>query len=171
MPELAQPRIRRLTLEDLPETLQIEQASFSTPWPRSAFEMAVSAPGLLAIGAEHAHRLVGYAVASHRDDEILVANVAVHTDQRRQGLATRLVQEVLAWGSQSDASFCRLEVRVSNRGAIELYRRLGFAPVAVQPAYYSFPVEDALTMVRFYGPDDRSGTRVRCNDRYEPAAG
>jgi len=37
-----------------------------------------------------------------------------------------------------------LEVRESNRPAIELYRSMGFAPVAVRRNYYSQPSEDAL---------------------------
>lgn len=149
--------IRDLRSTDIETVLEIEQASFSAPWPRSAFEMAVSAPGLYAIGCEKQGRLVAYAVASQRDTEILIANVAVHAGARRLGLATELLERIIDWGRDSGADYCRLEVRLSNRGAIELYRRLGFAPVAVQPAYYTFPTEDALTMVRFYERHDRDG--------------
>jgi ribosomal-protein-alanine N-acetyltransferase len=39
-----------------------------------------------------------------------------------------------------------LEVRVSNHGAQELYRRFGFAPAGVRRGYYPENGEDALVM-------------------------
>lgn len=39
-----------------------------------------------------------------------------------------------------------LEVRVSNDIAQSLYRKLGFKPAGIRPAYYSDNNEDALIM-------------------------
>jgi ribosomal-protein-alanine N-acetyltransferase len=39
-----------------------------------------------------------------------------------------------------------LEVRVSNEIAQRLYRKLGFKPAGIRPAYYSDDNEDALIM-------------------------
>ena len=39
-----------------------------------------------------------------------------------------------------------LEVRESNARALELYRRLGFAPTGRRPRYYQDSGEDALLM-------------------------
>jgi ribosomal-protein-alanine N-acetyltransferase len=47
-----------------------------------------------------------------------------------------------------------LEVRVSNAGAIALYRELGFVDHGVRPRYYTDNNEDALIMWRHGVPED-----------------
>jgi len=46
-----------------------------------------------------------------------------------------------------------LEVRRSNRPAIELYRSFGFSVLSVRPAYYSDDNEDALEMMLGLSPE------------------
>jgi len=50
-----------------------------------------------------------------------------------------------------------LEVRVSNGGAIRLYKDLGFAEHGIRPGYYSDNGEDAVIMWRSGAPDDMHG--------------
>ena len=47
---------------------------------------------------------------------------------------------------EREARSLTLEVRLSNRGAQDLYRRFGFAPVGVRKNYYAETNEDALVM-------------------------
>ena len=47
-----------------------------------------------------------------------------------------------------------LEVRVSNERAQALYRKMGFSPSGVRPAYYSDNMEDALIMWAELEPDN-----------------
>ena len=53
-----------------------------------------------------------------------------------------LAREAIARGATS----LTLEVRMSNRGAQELYRQFGFGPVGVRKNYYQEVNEDALVM-------------------------
>ena len=53
-----------------------------------------------------------------------------------------LAREALVRGAQN----LTLEVRMSNKGAQDLYRRFGFAPVGVRKNYYPETNEDALVM-------------------------
>ena len=53
-----------------------------------------------------------------------------------------LVREAIARG----ATAITLEVRMSNVGAQDMYRRFGFAPVGVRKNYYQEVNEDALVM-------------------------
>ena len=46
-----------------------------------------------------------------------------------------------------------LEVRVSNKGAIDLYERLGFKPRGIRRGYYTDNREDALIMWRDPQPE------------------
>ena len=60
------------------------------------------------------------------DDWLLVDNVQVHPDQRRRGLATGVLAELLDWGGSQGARTALLHVETDNSGAIALYERHGF---------------------------------------------
>jgi ribosomal protein S18 acetylase RimI-like enzyme len=56
----------------------------------------------------------------------LVANVAVHPDFRRRGIASLLTAKAIEHARQRSAQMVWLHVRAENEGAIRLYRSLGF---------------------------------------------
>lgn len=60
----------------------------------------------------------------------LIANIAVHPDYRRRGIARVLTQRAMKYGWDKKASALWLHVRDDNPGAIELYQQLGFKEVA-----------------------------------------
>jgi ribosomal-protein-alanine N-acetyltransferase len=92
-------------------------------------------------------RIVGYMVCSRYDTVWHVMNVAVDPDERRTGVATALLNELLGRVDGPEARFT-LEVRQSNRGAIELYERFGFLSAGMRRRYYQDNGEDALIMWR-----------------------
>jgi ribosomal-protein-alanine N-acetyltransferase len=53
-----------------------------------------------------------------------------------------LARRAITRGSDS----ITLEVRASNKPALALYRRFGFAPSGVRKDYYKDPTEDALVL-------------------------
>jgi ribosomal-protein-alanine N-acetyltransferase len=71
-------------------------------------------------------------------------NVAVTPGVRRQGIASRLMDQLFEEAG-ADARYT-LEVRTSNHGAIAMYERLGFRPGGYRRAYYHDNGEDALIM-------------------------
>ncbi len=56
----------------------------------------------------------------------VLANVAVHPEHRRQGIARRLVEACLELAREQNASEVLLQVRSDNEGALDLYRSLHF---------------------------------------------
>ncbi|MGH2521197.1 MAG: GNAT family N-acetyltransferase [Anaerolineales bacterium] len=70
--------------------------------------------------------------AEARSNTWLVANVAVHPDYRRQGIAFALMRATLDLIRGQGGAEAILQVDNDNLGAIELYRRLGFARVTTQ---------------------------------------
>jgi len=74
-------------------------------------------------------------------DEGHIMNVAVAPDYRGQGIGETLLRTMMAY---TNLEAYTLEVRMSNRTAIRLYRRLGFTEIAIRPEYYID--EDALIM-------------------------
>lgn len=140
---------------DLEEVLAIEEASFSTPWSRAAFERLLRKSGAGALVAEAGTAVVGYALYWTVADEAELGNLAVRPDVRRRGVGRRLVRAVEEAARQSGAEALYLEVRESNEGARALYGELGFRNVARRRGYYRSPAEDALVLRRELGEPTR----------------
>ncbi len=142
--------IGTLTESDLDEVMQIEQMSFRAPWSRDMFRQDLSFPIARCLTAKlpgsEAKPLAGYIICWFVADEVHVTNVAVRPDLRNQGIATRLVEEVLRHARNETMRYCTLEVRKSNECARDLYRRLGFEARGIRPKYYSDNNEDAVIM-------------------------
>ena len=139
--------IRRLSYSDLPQVIAIERRSFPTPWSLAMFVLELSKPSGICLAARRDGRLVGYLVCSRYDTVWHIMNVAVDPDDRRTGIATALLQELLARVGDPDARFT-LEVRQSNGAAIALYERFGFKAAGMRRRYYQDNGEDALIMWR-----------------------
>lgn len=56
----------------------------------------------------------------------LIANVAVHPDQRRKGIAHALTERAMQQAHEKKVNNIWLHVREDNQGAIDLYAKLGF---------------------------------------------
>ncbi|MEO9175217.1 MAG: ribosomal protein S18-alanine N-acetyltransferase [Gaiellales bacterium] len=139
--------IRRFVYADLPQVIGIERRAFPTPWSLAMFVLELSKPAGLCLVATRSQRIVGYTVCSRYDTVWHVMNVAVDPDLRRQGIARALLAELYVRVEDPEAQFT-LEVRRSNRPAIELYERDGFRTAGLRRRYYRDNGEDALIMWR-----------------------
>jgi [ribosomal protein S18]-alanine N-acetyltransferase len=140
-------RIGPMRRRHLRGVLRIEEQANPRPWSLSLFlselRYTESRAYLVArVGTE----LVGYAGLMLVAGDGHITNVGVDPEHRRQGIATRLMLELVRRSLEEGAEALTLEVRVSNVGAQELYRRFGFVPAGVRKNYYSDANEDALIM-------------------------
>jgi [ribosomal protein S18]-alanine N-acetyltransferase len=135
-------------LDDLPELLAIELASFIQPWSRASFlsELRKAPPSLYLIRRELLACVLGYICFWPVADEIQVLNLAVHPDCRRQGIGRKLMTFLFLRAEEKGISKVLLEVRPSNLAAMALYRSLGFKILYQRPGYYEPDGEDALVM-------------------------
>ncbi len=69
----------------------------------------------------------------------LIANVAVHPNYRRQGIARSLTIQAIKHSRQRGAPATWLHVREGNEAAIDLYRSLGFVERARRTTWHSQP--------------------------------
>jgi N-acetylglutamate synthase len=60
------------------------------------------------------------------DDWVVLDAIGVDPPQRRRGLATRVLAELLDWAASQGARTAVLQVETDNPGAVRLYERLGF---------------------------------------------
>jgi ribosomal-protein-alanine N-acetyltransferase len=140
--------LRRLSLSELGDIERIEQSAYATPWSRSMFAGELAKPSSLSLGAFEADdwKLIAYLIVSRYDDAWHIMNVAVHPECRRQGIASRLLDELFELTAGESRRGYTLEVRVSNATAISLYERFGFEPSGIRRGYYTDNREDALIM-------------------------
>ena len=145
-------RIRPARFADAPAIAAIERATFSDPWPASAF--ASRGPGEMAWLAEGPPGTVlGFVVTRRVADEGEILDLAVRESARRAGVGTALLGVALADLGDAGVRRVFLEVRASNTAAQGFYRRHGFTAVGRRADYYRTPPEDAVLMERSVTPD------------------
>jgi [ribosomal protein S18]-alanine N-acetyltransferase len=137
--------------EDMDQVMAIEQASFSMPWSKNLFLSEFRSPLVSTLMVALANdlmprRVIGYIVFWLVAKEMHILNLAAAPDQRRQGIAKKLVLAALKGAYQKGATRAFLEVRASNAAAQKLYSNLGFTGTSVRRGYYDSPVEDAVMM-------------------------
>jgi ribosomal-protein-alanine N-acetyltransferase len=139
--------IRRMTLEDVPAVVALDQISFSLPWPERSFRFELTDnPASRCWVAEIDRRIVGMIVNWIFVDEAHIATIATHPDYRRQGIARKLLTYTLQSAVREGAQSSFLEVRESNLAAQEMYRKFGYVEVGRRKRYYRDNNEDAILM-------------------------
>lgn len=141
------PVLRKMTVEDIPAVVALDQLSFSLPWPERSFRFELTENQASRCWvAEVDGRIVGMIVNWLLVDEVHVATIATHPDYRRQGIAKKLLAHSLRHMSGEGAISSFLEVRESNSAARDMYRKFGYAETGRRKAYYKDNNEDAILM-------------------------
>lgn len=141
-------RIRKMSLDDIPVVIQLDQISFSLPWPERSFRFELTDnPASRCWVAEVDGHVVGMIVGWLLVDEVHIATIATHPGHRRQGIASKLLTHTLLQSIQEGARSSFLEVRESNLAAQEMYRKFGYEQAGRRRRYYRDNDEDAILMV------------------------
>ena len=139
--------IRKMTVEDIPAVIALDQISFNLPWPERSFRFELTEnEASRSWVAEVDGRIVDMIVNWLLVDEVHVATIATHPDFRRQGIAKKLLTHTLRYMSGEGAITSFLEVRESNAAAREMYRKFGYEETGRRKGYYKDNNEDAILM-------------------------
>lgn len=139
--------IRWIIREDLAQILEIENHSFSTPWDEDDFYQVMRMQNTIGKVFEYDGRILGYVVYSLRVTGILLLNIAVHEDFRRQGIGSAIMDH-LKTTLHGPRRSIRLEVTERNLDAQLFWRANGFRAVNVVrgPMSYIDTEEDVYVM-------------------------
>lgn len=144
-----EPILERMTASDMAAVLAIERASpEGSAWGEEQLkgELARSWAHVWVLRAAPRRPPLAFLATWLVQDELHVLNIATDPAHRRRGHAGALMQHALRFAVERGVRMLLLEVRRSNAPAIALYRKLGFAAMAVRARYYSND-EDAVEMV------------------------
>jgi ribosomal-protein-alanine N-acetyltransferase len=140
-----------MKIKDLEAVLEIERASFATPWTKNMFLSDLqnkSSHLRVAIASREKRKVVGYSAFWFISEEVHITNLAAHSQFRRQKIGERLLVDILEEAKSKGVKRALLEVRISNINARELYKKFGFREISIRKSYYSDTGEDALVMCK-----------------------
>lgn len=139
--------VRPMELGDIHEVLYIERLCFPTPWSYNAFRAEIDGNHCARYMVAEENGIVrGYGGMWVVLDEAHITNVAVDPDHRGRGIGEAIMHGLIRTAIQLKVDAMTLEVRVSNKVAQNLYKKLGFIGVGVRKGYYTDNGEDALIM-------------------------
>ncbi len=137
--------IRKAKISDIPHVHNIEKKSFEKPWSFHSFLFEFKNPFSLFYVLEKDKRVAGYFIIWDMGEEFHLANIAVHPKERGKKYAKFMLEEILKMAKKEGKKGIRLEVRVSNKRAIAIYKRFGFKKLGVIKGYYGN--EDGIEFV------------------------
>ena len=137
---------REMKEEDVPFISRLEEETFSMPWSAASFLQMIEKEDARYYVAEEDGKLLGGCGLLLIAGEGNITNVVVTPEARRRGVATGMLNHLLAAGDREGLTAYTLEVRVSNQAAIALYEKLGFVSEGIRPNFYEKPTEDAMIM-------------------------
>lgn len=141
--------IRPAVVDDVDAVAAIEAEAFSNPWHPHTFRSLIQRNrALITVAEAPGGEILGYSVAWWVQDQAELANLAVKVENQGRGIGSALLDRVLLDLGREGVEGLFLEVRMSNEGALALYRSRGFIQVAVRKDYYRNPREDARILLK-----------------------
>ena len=132
--------------EDIDGILNVSSLSFSIPWSKTSYIQELSNPIAKYLVAKVDNNIIGFAGTWIILDEAHITNIAVHPNYRKQGIASKLLEELINYCKNKNCTASTLEVRSSNIAAQNLYKKYGFSEAGIRKSYYEDNKEDAILM-------------------------
>ena len=134
--------IRQFRTDDISAISEIEHLSFKDPFPSYFLSQLADANPDTFLVAVIGDRIVGYAVVDKWTDQDHLVSIAVLPESRKKRVGQTLLDHLI---ERLHSGSLKLEVRRSNKAALELYRKNGFVQTGVAHSYYT-DGEDAIEM-------------------------
>jgi ribosomal-protein-alanine acetyltransferase len=133
------PQIRIATEADLEQIMQIEKTCFGNDaWSKSNMKSELLAPHTTYVVAEESSSLIGYAGLSKLANSTSsdIQTIAVSESHRSLGVGRSLMESLLAFAKEQNATEVFLEVREDKPTPQSLYSSLGFKAIDRRENYY-----------------------------------
>ena len=140
--------IQKMTHKNLDNILEIEELCYGPHhWSRESFLTELNNKiSSYYVVVNNENRCIGYSGLWKIVDEAHITNLCVHPKYQNKKIAHKLLLNIIEECYREKIKFITLEVRISNKRAIHLYKKFGFKSLGVRKKYYQDNNEDALIM-------------------------
>ncbi len=121
---------------DIKAVAQMEEKYIECPWNENTLLESFGQDSYVFIKAEDNGNLIGYGSVQIVLDEGNVNNIAVDENFRHKGVASGILNNIIARCKDKNVSVMFLEVNEHNVGAIALYTKFGFEKIGERKNYY-----------------------------------
>ena len=130
---------------NLDDIFSLELDSYALPWTKGILRDCLNNHYDFII-AKYNNVIIGYIIAKISSHETHILNLTVSKDYRKNGIATELLEMVIAKCFILNSLDIYLETRVDNIAAINLYEKHGFRRISIRKNYYKTSTgrEDAI---------------------------
>jgi ribosomal-protein-alanine N-acetyltransferase len=146
-------RIRKVRKGDIDRIIDIERSwRHLSHWSIDSYyrllnDDSFTSSFVAEIESETGHAdIVGFVIFHIAADVSEIYNIAVESSYARSGIGHQLMAAAIEESARRKASKVVLEVRKSNKAAINFYLKFSFRSAGERKNYYSNPVEDAYVM-------------------------
>lgn len=146
--ECVEIKIRQMEPSDVDDVVNIEADVYGEHhWSKDSFynELTNNVARYYSVFDSN-NQLVAYAGTWEIIDEAHITNIAVKKEFQGKKIGEALLTHILKQCYSSMIKYLTLEVRVSNRAAINLYEKYGFQSLGLRKGYYQNNNEDAIIM-------------------------
>ena len=137
--------LREWKFTDLKAICDFHKKNFKDAWSYKSLASSFLSDRFKGFLFEKDGEIIGTVSFDYGIDQADVLNLVIKEEERRKGLATRLMQRLFEETAKIELKTLFLEVRESNLPAIKTYEKLGFTKVSVRKNYYQ-DNENAIVM-------------------------
>lgn len=143
----AVPLVRPMRYQDVEAVLAIEHKIYAFPWTLGNFRDSLGS-GYSCWTYDFCDHPIGYGILMLAAGEAHLLNLGIAHDWQGQGLGRKFLRHLIDVARLDSADMMFLEVRPSNKKAIELYLSEGFNEIGLRRNYYPAANgrEDAILM-------------------------
>lgn len=128
--------------EDTEGIASMEKEYFPDNWSEKSIAQQIENKKVITIN--FGTQILGYCIYMVAADEGEILRIATDIKMRKSGLGKKLITSVINEMKESGVQEVFLEVRKGNKGAIALYKSVGFKEIGVRKGYYRDNGEDAV---------------------------
>ena len=153
-----------MTVADLDSVLAIESVSHIHPWTKGNFSDSLAAGHwAYCVRPQLSDAVKGsfldpeilwaYCILFPAVDELHLLNITVSPKLRRLGIGIKMMHAIEGVAAQQNMPRIILEVRPTNKSALQLYQSLGYEQIGLRKNYYPVDItsglrEDALVLAK-----------------------
>ena len=139
-------KIRKANTNDIDKVVQIEREIFPTLNKKHQYreELSNAFSHFYIVYDSETNEIIGYTIFWIIEKLLEIHHITVKVKYHLSGIGSTLMRFILKKAKQEKVEQIYLEVRKSNKNAIDFYQKFGFTEGGLRKTYYQNPAEDAL---------------------------